>query len=204
VRLGEKGPTNEKLLGPISLCKKIEYPPIYQIIGSGDECFFPSQLTNFEAVLRGREPFASRPEYCVTRVLRNQSHAFDMRAERGDGVDVEILGPAVEWCRGWVGGERVEGKGVVEEMEEIEVKGVVEEKEVEEKEVEEKEVEEKEAEEIVEEKEAEEIVEEKKVKEKEVEEKEVEEIVEEKEEKEEKEIKEVEVEGVVEEKEVKD
>jgi hypothetical protein len=105
--MGEKDPTNTKRPGPISICKEIEYPPIYQIIGSGDECFFPSQLTNFEAVLREREPFASRPEYCVTRVLEHQSHAFDMRAERGNVVDVEVLVPAVEWCRGWVEGERV-------------------------------------------------------------------------------------------------
>ena len=78
-------------INPLDLCKKFGYPPTYQIIGTDDEIFETSQATDFDAALKKQGVDS------VAVVVPDVRHAFDIWANVGGKVDVEILSPAVSW-----------------------------------------------------------------------------------------------------------
>lgn len=78
-------------INPLDLCEKHSYPPTYQIIGTEDKVFDASHVTNFHAALKKQGVDS------VAIVAPNMEHAFDIWAEVGGDVDVEILSQAVDW-----------------------------------------------------------------------------------------------------------
>ena len=78
------------------MCEEVAYPPTYQIIGTGDEVFETSHVTEFDIRLK------SSGVKSVAIVVPDVGHAFDIWAETGSEVDELIIRPAVEWLAGFV------------------------------------------------------------------------------------------------------
>lgn len=76
---------------PLQLCRKIKYPPVYQIMGSVDSCYSSSHVRNLAAALEEE----GVPH--VEHIVEGKDHAFDMRAESGDSVHQEVMSPAAKW-----------------------------------------------------------------------------------------------------------
>lgn len=84
-------------ISPLHLLEsgKVRYPPVYMVIGTEDEVFDTSHVTEFDAALkkRGIESRAA--------VVPGARHAFNAWANVGDEVEVKIIKPAVEWIAGF-------------------------------------------------------------------------------------------------------
>ncbi|KAB8242976.1 hypothetical protein BDV35DRAFT_399577 [Aspergillus flavus] len=85
-QLPEKGETQEfeiDGISPLHLAKQIAYPPTYQILGIGlVECLDSQGLRHKEHIVDGAH------------------HAFDIGANTGDDIHLNVMLPAVDWIAG--------------------------------------------------------------------------------------------------------
>jgi hypothetical protein len=92
-----KEKTDNLFLGPFEICKRLKYPPTYQIMGASDDVFEVSHAIKFHNAL------ALNGSHCQTMILFEAGHAFDIWEDIGGEVHEKVIAPAVQWVAGFAG-----------------------------------------------------------------------------------------------------
>ena len=79
-------------LGPYYLCEEFFYPPIVMIMGEED-VLFDCNSHMFEFGKKLQEMGVD----CEMMAVKGKGHAFDIWAESGGNVQVNVLRPNIEW-----------------------------------------------------------------------------------------------------------
>ncbi|RAQ54517.1 hypothetical protein AFGD_003728 [Aspergillus flavus] len=96
-QLPEKGEAQEfeiDGISPLHLAKQIAYPPTYQIFGSQDELFEVAHAVGLAECLD------SQGIRHKEHIVDGAHHAFDIGANTGDDIHLNVMLPAVDWIAG--------------------------------------------------------------------------------------------------------
>ena len=88
--------STESFQGPLSIAKSVKYPPTCQIMGTEDDMFDVSHITDLGTVLDGQ----GIPHKEV--IVPGGSHGFDIGAEVGDKTHLDFIQPALHWISQFV------------------------------------------------------------------------------------------------------
>lgn len=84
-------------LGPLCKAREFRYPPTCQIIGSDDDMFDLSHITDLAAV------FQQTGTPHKELIVPDAGHGFDLGAKIGDKIHLDFIQPAVRWASQFVG-----------------------------------------------------------------------------------------------------
>ncbi|KAE8312817.1 hypothetical protein BDV41DRAFT_577249 [Aspergillus transmontanensis] len=96
-QLPQKGEAQESEIdgiSPLHLAKQIAYPPTYQILGSQDDLFEVAHAVGLGECLNNQG--IPHKEHIVDEAY----HAFDIGANPGDDIHLNVMRPAVDWIAG--------------------------------------------------------------------------------------------------------
>ena len=82
------------------MVNEIQYPPVFQSMGTEDEVFHISQVLSFDMKLKG---MGVESKVCV---VEGKGHSFDMKIEVGDEIYASVIVPAVDFTEMCVASSR--------------------------------------------------------------------------------------------------